>query len=67
MLKGLFQLPRLKDHTKTIGVDQSVCKRAYFEHKCLNNIKNIYQHSDKCDDQKQFIDIIEAAMVYNTE
>ena len=35
-----------------------------FEHRCMNNIKNMYQHADKCDDQQILEDIIDAAMVY---
>ena len=53
----MLQYPRLKYHTKTIHIDQSVRKGAYFEHKCLNNIKKIYQHAGKCDDQQKFKDI----------
>ena len=52
---------------KIIGIDQSLCKRSYFEHNFLNNIKKIYQHSGKCDDQKNLKDILDAAMVYNPE
>ena len=48
---------------KTIGIDQSLCNRSSFEHKYLNNIKNIYQHAVKCDDQQNLEDIIDAAMV----
>ena len=51
VLKGMLQSPRLKDHMKTIGIDQLVRNRASFEHKCLNNIKDIYQHAGKCEDQ----------------
>ena len=32
----------------------------------MNNIKNIYQHAGKCDDQQHFKDIIDAAMVSTT-
>ena len=48
---------------KNIGIDQSLCTRSYFEPKCLNNIKNIYQHEGKCDDQQNLKDILDAAMV----
>ena len=67
MIKGVLQSPRLKYHTKTIGIDQSLSNRASFEHNCLNNIKYIYQHSGKCDDQQNFKDILEADMVSNLE
>ena len=59
----MLQSPRLKDHTKTIGIDQSLCNRSYFEHKCMNNIKKIYQHAVKCDYQQNLKDIIDADMV----
>ena len=39
VLKGKLRFPRLKDHMKKMGIDQSVRNRASFEHKCLNNIK----------------------------
>ena len=38
-----------------------------YEHKCLNNIKNIYQHSGKCDDKQNLKDILDAAMVLTLE
>ena len=52
---------------KTIGIDQSLSNMPSIEHKCLNNIKNIYQHAGKCDDQQNIKDIIDAAMVSTTE
>ena len=52
---------------KTIGIDQSLCKRYFFEHKCLNSIKKIYQHAGKCDDQKNLKDIPDSAMVSTPE
>ena len=39
VLKGMLQSPRLQDHMKTIGIDQSLSNRYSFENKCLNNIK----------------------------
>ena len=33
----------------------------------MNNVKNIYQHSGKCDNQKNLKDILDAAMVSTTE
>ena len=56
-----------EDHMKTIGIDQSLCNRSSFEHKCMNKIKKIYQHAGKCDDQKNLKGSIYAAMVSNTE
>ena len=53
----MLKSPRLKDHTKNIGI----------EHKCMNNIKTIYQHDSKCDYQQKFKDILETDMVSTTE
>ena len=51
----------------TIGIDQSSFARSSFEHIRLNNIKNISQHAGKCDDQQNFKDIIDAAILSTTE
>ena len=51
----------------TMCIDQSLSNRAYFEQKCLNNIKKICQNSGKCDDQQKFKDILEATIVYTPE
>ena len=40
VLKGMLQLPRLKYHVRTIGIDQSLSNNSINEHKCLENIKN---------------------------
>ena len=63
----MLQSSRLEDHMKTIGIDQSLWKRSSFEHTCLNNIKSIYQHASKCDDQKNLEYILDAAMVFTQE
>ena len=63
----MLKSSRLEDHMKTIGIDQSLCTRSSFEHKCMNNLKNIYQYAGKWDDQQNLKDIIDAAMVSNTE
>ena len=52
---------------KTIGIDQSSFARSSFEHRCMNNIKKIYQHAGKCDDQQNLKDIIEAAILSTPE
>ena len=67
VIKCMLQSPRLEYHMKIIGIDQSLCNRYSFEHKCFNNIKKIYQHVGKCDDQQNLKDILDAAMVSNTE
>ena len=67
VINGMSQSPRLKYHTKTIGIDQSLSNSALFEQKCIQSINKLYQHDDKCYYQQQFKDIIEAAMVSNHE
>ena len=52
---------------KTIVIDQLLYNRFSFEHKCLNNIKNIYQHARKCEDQQNLKNILDAAMVSTPE
>ena len=52
---------------KTIGIGQYLINNALYEHKCLQNIKKLYKHIGKWDDQKQFKDILEAAMVSTPE
>ena len=52
---------------KTIGIDQSSFTRSSFEHRCMNNIKNIYQHAGKCNDQQKLKDILEAAILSTPE
>ena len=56
--KCLLQLPRLKDHMNTIGIDQSLISSAIFEHICLKNNNKLYKHSGKCENQQQFKYII---------
>ena len=63
VIKGMLKSLRLKYHMKTIGIDQSLRNSAIFKHRCLQNIKKLYEHAGKCDNQQQFRDIVEAAMV----
>ena len=67
MNECILQSSRLEDHMKTIGIDQSLCTRSSFEHKCMNNIKKIYQHAGKYDDQQNLKAIIDDAMVSTPE
>ena len=67
VLKGMFQSLRLKYHVQTIGIDPSLRNNTIYEHKCLENIKKSYKQAVKCDNQKQFKDNIEAAMVSTPE
>ena len=50
VIKSMLQSSRLEYYMKTIGIDQSSFTKSSFEHTCMNNIKNIYQHAGKCDD-----------------
>ena len=52
---------------KTIGIGQSSSNSALLKHRCIKNIKKLYQHDGKCDDQQQFKDILEEAMVSTPE
>ena len=63
----MLQSSRLEDHMKTIGIDQSSFTRSSFEHTCMKNIKNIYHHAGKCDDQQNLKDILEAAILSTPE
>ena len=67
VLKGMLQSPGLKDHAQNIGIDPHLSNNTIYEHKCLQNIKNLYKQSVKCDYQLQFKDILEAAMVSTPE
>ena len=58
VLKVMLQVPRLKDHVKTIVIDQSLSKNALYEHKFLQNINKLYKHAGKWDEQQQLKDII---------
>ena len=61
----MLQSSRLEDHMDNIGIDQSSFARSSFEHRCMNNIKKIYQDAGKCDDQQNLKDIIEDAILSN--
>ena len=63
----MLQSSRLEDHMNTISIDQSSFTRSSFEHICMNNIKKIYQHAGKCDDQQNLKDIIDAAILSTPE
>ena len=67
VIKHMLQSSRLEDHLKTIGIERSSFTRSSFEHRCINNIKKIYQHAGKCDDQQNLNDILEAALLSTPE
>ena len=67
VIKCMLQSSRLEDHMKTIVIDQSSITRSCFEHRFMNNIKNIYQYEGKCDDQQNLKDILEAAILSTQE
>ena len=59
----MLQSSHLEDHMETIGIDQSSFARSSFEHRCMNNIKKIYEHAGNCDDQQNLKDTIDAAIL----
>ena len=63
VIKVMLQSPCIEDHMKNIGIEQKLCNRFSFEHKYLNNIKKIYHHAGKCDNQQNLKDILDAALV----
>ena len=50
-----------------IGFDQSLSNCTLYEHRCLKNIKKLYQSAGKRDDQQQYKVIIVEATVSNPE
>ena len=67
VLKVMLQSLRLKYHMKTIGINKQVSNRDSCEQFFLNNLKYIYQHSGKWDDQHEFKVIPEVNMVSTTK
>ena len=67
VVKCMLKSSRLEDHMKTISIDQLLCKMSYFEQNFLNNIKKIYRHAGKFDDQQNLKDILDTAMVSTTK
>ena len=63
----MLQLLHLRYHVQTIGIDQTLRNNDLYEHKCLQNINKLFKHAGKFDNQKQFKDILEDAMVYTPE
>ena len=57
----------MKYQVHTIGIDPSLSNNAIYEQKYLENIRKLYKQAGKYDDQKQFKDIIEAAIVSTPE
>ena len=43
---------------KTIGIDQALRKDSIFEYICIQNIKKLYKHDGKYDNQQQLKDIL---------
>ena len=67
VVRGMLQSLWLKYHVQAISIDPSLSNNARYEKKCLINIKILYKQSGKCDNQQQFKDIFEAAMVSTSE
>ena len=55
----LLQLEQLKEHMVTIGIEKSLRNSAIYEHLYLENIKKLYKHADKCDNQHHYKAVIE--------
>ena len=60
ILKGLLQSDLLKQHTVTIGINQSLSNCTMYEHISMENIKKLYTSAGKCNDQLKFKAIIDA-------
>ena len=67
VIKCMLQSSRLEDHMNTIGIYRSSLLMSTFENRCMNNIKKIYQHAGKCDDQKNLKGILEVALLSTLE
>ena len=67
VIRVLLQSERLKEHMVKISVDKSLSNSSLYEHKCLENIKNIYQSDGRYYDQEQCKEIIEADVVSTPE
>ena len=63
----MLQSPRLKYHVQTIGIELYLSNNTIYENKFLENIKQLYNQSVKCDNRQQFKAILEADMVSTTE
>ena len=63
----MLRSPRLEYHMNNIGIDQSLKNKPSVDQNFLNNIKKIYQHAGKCDDQQRLRDVLDADMVTNPE
>ena len=54
-------------HMDTIGIHLSLNKSAFYEHRCLKNIKNVYKYFGKRDHQQQYKSILGDALVSTPE
>ena len=50
-----------------IVVEKSFTYSTNYKHKYLYNINKLYKYAGKCDDQYQYKDIIESAMISSSE
>ena len=50
-----------------MGVEKLLSISAFYENKCLENIKELYKYSSKCDDKHKYKDIIEEVTVFTSE
>ena len=63
LLKGFLQSEWKKQHLVIIWVEQSLSNSAMYEHRRMENIKELYKNYDKCNNQRQYKKIIESVMV----
>ena len=67
IIRGLLQSKQLKQHMFNIWFYQSLSNSAIYEHRFLENIKNLYKSAGKCDDQQHYKAIIESETVSTPE
>ena len=63
ILRGLLQSYQPKQYMVTIGIDQSLSNSTMYSHRCMENIKKLYTSAGKCDNQQQYKDNLEAAVL----
>ena len=51
----------------SVGFYQPLSSSSFYEHRCLENIKELYKTSGKCEDQHHHMAMIEAVMISTPE
>ena len=65
--KRVVALRTTEKHVSAITIDQYLSNITIYEHRYLENIKQLYKSAVNCDDQQHYKAIIEASVVYCTE